>query len=732
MSSTSTERRLRLAGCAAVALALAATAGATSDQTASTGSAPAGRFSGSEEVRAIEIPVQVTAHGQPVRGLTAADFKVWAGKKPETIVGFDVVDLGSVALKGTPAKMTAAPVPIAGRRHVLFLFDLSYSDPRSLERAQKAALDIADQSLDATDLAAVGIYSPVRGARMLLNFTSDRGQLKLALSTLGSTELVERHPDYLGLLLGQASDKLDIASRVEKRPIGGGPTGEDAPEMPNAGRDIAEKVLNDMKLADAMHERDMAAADRDRVRRFTTSMADLGKLMQQVEGRKHVVFLSRGFDASLLTGQQEVRGREISEADEEMREIVRTDSDARWGNTRLQGELRKSLEELKKSDCVIHAIDISGAEVAVRGIAGEASEVARSSTTTGHGADSLFVMAHETGGTFHQNFNDAGAAMRQVLETTSLTYVLTIQPAEVQAKNGYVPLRVEVPGVPGAQVSARPGFFVGVAPAAEAALRQRLQLADLVMAGQAAGQIHVAVLGVPMLGATTTCAIIEVDGESLLTGHVGDMASAEVSVYAFDADGTIRASARQLVGMDLRVVADKLRATGFKLFAGLDLPPGSYQLRTLVRNTVSERFGIAVANLVVPETGALAGAFVEPPGRDWLLVRDSSSEKPIPYPFTLGERVMVPAAAPHVHAGGEVTLWVQIPAGANALEGVVKRADGQVATSAPLALAQRAPDAAAERMLATFSAAGLVPGGYTLEVRVPGGAVAAALPFTVE
>jgi VWFA-related protein len=370
------DRRLWVAGC--VAFALAATAGAASDQPATQGSEPAGRFSGSEEVRAIEIPVQVTAHGQPVRGLTAADFKVWAGKKPETIVGFDVVDLGSVALKGTPNKITASPVPIAGRRHVLFLFDLSYSDPRSLERAQKAALDIAGQSLDPSDLAAVGIYSPVRGARMLLNFTSDRGQLKLALSTLGSTELVERHPDYLGLLLGQASDKLDMASRVEKRPVGGGAVDPDtAEDMPNAGRDIAEKVLNDMKLADAMHERDMAAADRDRVRRFTTSMADLGKLMQQVEGRKHVVFLSRGFDASLLTGQQEVHGREVSEADEEMREIVRTDSDARWGNTRLQGELRKSLEELKKSDCVIHAVDISGAEVAVRGISGEASDVAR-------------------------------------------------------------------------------------------------------------------------------------------------------------------------------------------------------------------------------------------------------------------------------------------------------------------------------------------------------------------
>ena len=73
------------------------------------------------------------------------------------------------------------------------------------------------------------------------------------------------------------------------------------------------------------------------------------------------------------------------------------------------------------------------------------------------------------------------------------------------------------------------------------------------------------------------------------------MASADVAVYAFDAQGAIRATARQLVGMDLRVVGERLRGSGFKLFVGLDLGPGEYQLRALVRNTISDRCGIVVA-----------------------------------------------------------------------------------------------------------------------------------------
>jgi len=95
---------------------------------------------------------------------------------------------------------------------------------------------------------------------------------------------------------------------------------------------------------------------------------------------------------------------------------------------------------------------------------------------------------------------------------------------------------------------------------------------------------------------------------------------------------------------------------------------------------------------------------------------------------------MVPAAAPRLHAGEPATLWFETPADAAALEGVVKRDDGGVATNAAaLQLGERAQSAAADRMLATFSPAGLPPGGYTLEVRVPGSTAAPrSLAFTIE
>ncbi|HET9767105.1 MAG TPA: hypothetical protein VFS60_09665, partial [Thermoanaerobaculia bacterium] len=298
----------------------------------------------------------------------------------------------------------------------------------------------------------------------------------------------------------------------------------------------------------------------------------------------------------------------------------------------------------------------------------------------------------------------------------------------------------EVRGTKASEVTARAGFYTKPTAIQQMAMAERLRIGAQVLEGRAGGDVKGATIGVPLPAGDaggTACAVVEVDGPSLLYGHVGDMVSAEVMVYAFDKTGAIRSVARQLVGLDLTVVGEKLRATGFKLFANLDLPPGEYELRTLVRNTVSTRYGVSVAPLVVPSEGAgasLAGVFVEPPGRDWLLVRDTSSGRPFAYPFTLGERVMVPSAAPRLHAGEPATLWIEAPTDAAALEGVVKRGDGAVAANAAaLQLGERAQSPAADRLLATFSPTGLAPGGYTLEVRVPGSTAAPrSLAFTIE
>src|SRR6185503_13492841 len=354
--------------------------------------------------------------------------------------------------------------------------------------------------------------------------------------------------------------------------------------------------------------------------------------------------------------------------------ITRGDTEIRFGSGRLQNQLRELAEAMKRADCVVHSIDIAGLQTEGRQISGGVSEIRDVGVAhAGTGNDSLFFLAKETGGTFYRNYNDLAAAMSGVLKATAVTYVLSIQPGPIESKDGYVPIRVEVKGAGRGEVSARPGYYALAPPGAQQQTRERMRIAGEVLEGKAGGAIHTAALAVPLSGKSGACAVVEVDGDSLLEGQVGDMVSAEVTVYAFDKAGSIAAVARQLVGLDLRVVGDKLRAAGFKLFAGLDLGPGEYELRALVRNTVSNRYGIAIAPLVLPPgegEATLAGVFIEPPGRDWLLVRDSGAAQPLAYPFMLGDKAVVPAAAPHLHAGQPATLWVAAPSGAQGFEAV--------------------------------------------------------------
>src|SRR3954471_3214052 len=88
-------------------------------------------FSGSTEVVEVEVPVQVVRDGQPVRGLTAADFELYEGRRKLDVTGFHVVDLAAASARGA--------VSPAGRRQFLLLFDLAFSNPKGVVAAREAA-----------------------------------------------------------------------------------------------------------------------------------------------------------------------------------------------------------------------------------------------------------------------------------------------------------------------------------------------------------------------------------------------------------------------------------------------------------------------------------------------------------------------------------------------------------------------------------------------------------------
>ena len=696
--------------------------------------AGSGALSETTEVVAVEVPVQVVRDGEPVRGLTAADFEVYEGRKRQAVTGFEVLDLR--AGKG----QAVAAIPPSLRRHFLFLFDLSFSEPKSIVRAREMVRGMLP-SLHPADLVAVATYSTAGGPKLVLGFTSDRRQVLKAVDTLGLPELVDRNPDPLQLVAAEESSSVAGRLALAATAIGSA-----------TPRQQMEALLIDFLNAQAQAS-DSAIRQQQQavVGAFTRSFTDLARLMASVHGRKQVIYLSEGFDTSIVHGVESAEDQGKIAAQSIAGEGYLTDSDARYGNTRGANVLEKMMEELRRADCVIQAVDIGGLRAQ-----GDQGAVRPS------GEGSLFVMAHDTGGELYRNFNDLGAAMSQLLAKSSLTYVLTVQPQGLKPDGSYHPLRVALkngPAARGAQLSYRQGYYAPRPYRQRSAGERQLAVAEAVIGGGDRGEMHVTVMAAPFAppgrteaartggagaagpagtvaaagaasaaGKAYVAVVIEADGASLLNGTAGEVLPVEVYAYAIDTAGAVQDFFSQSMRFELAKVIPLLDRTGLKFFGHLDLPPGDYSLRVLVRNAGNGDYGLSSEAISVPAFDRspallLPPFFAENPGR-WLMVRETakSGEREVPYPFMVGDRVYVPALRPALTAEQDVAVALigyNLPAGALEARATVLSADGRDLGRGDLTLDGRQPPDAggAERLTATFRAPrGLEPGEYRLNI----------------
>jgi VWFA-related protein len=702
--------------------------------------APAGAFSETTEVTVVQVPVQVVRDGEPVRGLTAADFEVYDGRRKQKVTGFEVLDL---AARQGPAVASIAP---ALRRHFLFLFDLSFSEPKSLLKARDMVRGMLP-ALHPSDLAAVATYSSANGPRIVLGFTSDRRQVLKAVDSLGLPQLVDRNPDPLNLVAAELQQQMATGVHNDRLQA------------------ALENAQDSARLADRANRQQQMAV----VNALTRSFSDLARLLAGVRGRKEVVYLSEGFDSSLLLGSENQKEQEEMSDLAMHGEGFMVDTEKRFGDTRGANVLEKMMEEFRRSDCIIQAVDIGGVRAANTALARQGGEAP--GRPSGEGA--LFAMAHNTGGELYRNFNDLGSAMAQVLKKTSITYVLTFQPDEVKSDGTYHKLRVELKNGHGAQLFFRPGYYAPRPYGKQSATEKVMAAAENVVGGGDSGAVGTAVLvaafrpagsvgmaagsgadrpaesvgafrgapashpGEPATAPTEETApaakayvpvVIEADGTTLMSGTQGDALPAEIYAYAIDSAGAIQDFFTQSLRFELAKVAPALRQSGIKFFGHLDLPPGEYNVRVLVRNGATGAYGLRAQPLVVPAFAQLAPVllppfFPEAPGR-WVMVREAprGQQKPSPpYPFVVQERAYIPSSRPVLAAGQEAAVALvgyNLPAGGLKAQARVLAADGRDLGEGDLKIARReSPDAGEDRLTATFRPPrGLEPGEYQLVI----------------
>ena len=677
--------------------------------------AAAQTFSGATEVVVVEVPVQVVKDGEPVRGLTAADFELYDGRKKVEITGFEVLDLSA-----EETAQANAEVPVAARRHFMMLFDLSNSEPKSIAKARQAAKTVVD-SLHPTDLVSVATYSTLQGPQLVIGFTPDRRQIATAIDTLGLPQLVERSADPLRLIL-TATQRESLG-----RPVADSSSRTGAVEE-RAAR-LEEALVDTLETLTASSERADRSAQQNALRSMTRSLSDLARLMGEVEGRKYVVFLSEGYDASLISGKGPALGTDSQAVDQAtsddriLENTGGTGSDEGFGSTQSQNSVEKMLDEFRRADCQIQAVDIGGLR------AGGEQGFERKG-----GRDALFNLAKSTGGELYENTNNITALMGQMLRRTGVTYVLSFQPEKIKTDGSFHRLKVELKGANarGARVVHRPGFYAPRPLKDQPPMQRLLETANAVMS-EASGSIGANVLAAAYAASGNLAqvpVVIEIDGPTLLAGKQGAQLPVEIYVYAMDSSGAVQDFVSQTVGLDLTKAEPILRQTGLKFFGHLQLPAGDYTLRTLVRNAATGSTSLQVTDLKVPAFSGGQPALLPPIFQDaaparWVNLRQTKKEgqpEP-PYLFMLKEQPYVPTARP----GQDARLVLQgynLGAGEWKAEAKVFSADGKEVPGAALQMVDKEAGSGANptRMVASFRPPALPPGQYELRVTLTDGA----------
>jgi VWFA-related protein len=664
------------------------------------------RSSASIQVTLVEVPVNVYDRaGNAVRGLTAADFELTDDGKKREITHFEEIDLAKMAA----ANQTPSP---AARRNFMVLFDLSNSTPTSIGRSRDAALDFVKNELTQTDVAAVATYNVENGFKLLTNFTADRSALAAAIMTLGNPKFFKTTDP---LLLGATSSMGgDMSASV----VTGERTGKVDMEESSGGRGARDADMAEMAgQLNAVNSRSDDEYKRGRVNHQIKAFANIARILDSVSGRKQIVLLSEGFDARLVQGREAAGTQQ--ETQKENDDVISGtgsfgDTDARYGNTQAASAVSTMGELLKRSDVVLHAIDIKG----LRGDSDVAAGNKRSSN------EGLYLITRPTGGEVFKNANDLSTSFKALLKQQEVVYVLGFQ-ASGNTPGKFHNLKLKVKS-PGAKASYRTGYYEPNAN--PSGLETTLTAGEIILNDVAMDGVKTNVITAPfpVKGQNPQVpVVVEIDGKSLMAGAKGQAVNGDLFVYAFDKDNNVKDFLFQRFGLDLTKVGPTLEKSGLKYYGTLSLPPGDYAIKTLVHMPDASLDGFKRVNITVPDFSKptmLTPIATEQPGV-WLMVRGAAKPgRGYDYPFFVASESFIPAYAWQVSGAAPQHLALflyNIDPKDLAVTGKLKMADGSTRDANVSVVKATTPDASkASQVMLGLKTDGLAAGRYALDLSV--------------
>jgi VWFA-related protein len=509
-------------------------------------------------VEVVQVPVYISVNGHAVTGLTKDDFEIYVNGKPQPVDYFDTIDFAAL-----PAATKPDP---RQRRLYLLTFDFRFSSLGAVQRAQKAALRYVDHALPG-DVFAVATYTANHGLQFVVPFTRDQVLLRRALRGLGRA----RAGDPLFLTVSNG---------------GGSMAGPDLRGMQGSGfmRDLAMQPL------------------RNTVEDEMRALSALADRMAVLDGQKHVVLLSGGFDDALIHGVQSVNPNGASgygmfgpsgygtssmlhsgtnafatpavveEARVHYNDVAVTGNPDLGADPRLGGDLQQMIGHFTAASVFLDAIDIEGLRPGQRII----------------DTEGLFALTHDTGGTLIERTSDMDVAIQELTDKQRVVYVLGFRPTSGRRTNG---IRVKVRNAPsGARITYRPSYSNEISlPSSNDALH----LADILMNDLPQTGLSLR----SSVTATDKKAVVDVDiaTRELLALSDSQDVDAEALTYIYSGNSVVAFKQKRITIEASRVDPNK----PVRLSQEFDLPAGHYAAKVLVR--FGEQIGFVRADFVVGE-----------------------------------------------------------------------------------------------------------------------------------
>ncbi len=512
-------------------------------------------FKAQTELVLVNVTVR-DKNGNPVRDLKPEDFTVLEDNKPQKVATFDIENTQNVAqvpmqqadLLGSPAKKSktgeagaavasAQESAIKDRRLIILFFDLSAMQPDEIERSANAAQDYLKKQMEPADL--VSVVSLANTITVNQDFTSDRDKLKAVLESFNAG--------------ANAGFELGSTGTTEGTPdTGGGFTVDDT----------EYNIFNTDRRLEALR----AVAEQ----------------VANVPQKKSLIYFSSGMQRTGIENQS---------------------------------ELRAAINAAVLANLSIYTLDIRGLQALPPG--GEAQNASLRGTSAYSGQaqlnalnsnfqtqETLVTLASDTGGKAFLDSNDFGRVFKGVQDDTSMYYMLGYHSTNTNRDGKYRRITVKV-NRPGVKIDFRRGYY------AEADFRhsnkddRERQLQE-----ELASELPSTDL--PVYLATAYFRVADnkyyvplsliVPGSEIPFSRNGDQDKATLDVLALVTDekklpvGEIRETVKLAVN-----ASNEVKRKNVQYDTGLNLAPGKYHLKVVVRENEAGRLGSFETDFAIPD-----------------------------------------------------------------------------------------------------------------------------------